>query len=367
MTEGPFQAVVAGGGPAGAAAALALARGGRRVLLVDDQPAADFRVGEALPPAGRPLLRDLGVLDRFLADGHLPCHGNLSAWGSGELGVTDFIRDRNGHGWHLDRARFDASLRSAAAHAGAEVRSGVRLASAAREGEGWRVALAPAEGGGEEVRCGWIVDATGRRCAVARRHGAARLHDDALVAFHARFRPSDDGDRDARTMIEAEPDGWWYTALVPSGERVVAFLTDADLADRAALLTPEGFVGRLVETDHVAARLHAHGYAIASRPRGTDAGGARLDRAVGEGWIAAGDAAVSFDPLSSQGMLNALYTGMRAGEALSAHLAGDGAALPAYAARIEEIHGAYRRNRTAYYGYETRWPGRPFWSRRAAG
>lgn len=367
MTEGRFQAVVAGGGPAGAAAALALARGGRRVLLVDEQTAADFRVGEALPPSGRPLLRDLGVLERFLADGHLACHGNLSAWGSDALGVTDFIRDRNGHGWHLDRARFDASLRAAAADAGVEVRCGARLASAERQADGWRLALASvADGASHAVRCGWIVDATGRRCAIARRHGAARQHHDALVAFHARFRPADAGDRDARTMIEAGPDGWWYTALVPSGERVVAFLTDADLADRAALLTPEGFVSGLVQTEHVAAQLLAHAYAIASRPRGTDAGSARLDRVVGEGWVAAGDAAISFDPLSSQGMLNAMYTGLRAGEALSAHLGGDGDALPAYAARLEEIHRAYQRNRTAYYGYETRWAGRPFWSRRIA-
>lgn len=357
--------MIAGGGPAGAAAALALARGGRRVLLVDEQAAAEFRVGEALPPSGRPLLRDLGALDRFLADGHLACHGNLSAWGSAELGMTDFIRDLNGHGWHLDRARFDASLRAAAADAGVEVRSGVRLASAEREADGWRVSLAGGDGGAvEAVRCGWLVDATGRRCAVARRHGAARLHDDGLVAFYARFRPSGDGDRDARTMIEAEPDGWWYTALVPSGERVVAFLTDADLVDRAALLTAEGFVERLVETDHVAARLAAHGHTIASRVRGTDAGSARLDRFTGEGWMAAGDAAISYDPLSSQGIMTALYTGMRAGQALDAHLGGDGDALAGYAARLEEVHRAYRQNRTTYYAYETRWPGRPFWSRR---
>ena len=67
------------------------------------------------------------------------------------------------------------------------------------------------------------------------------------------------------------------------------------------------------------------------RPRGADAGSARLDRFVGDGWVAAGDAALSFDPLSSQGMLTALYTGMKAGQALSAHLAGDGGALEAYA------------------------------------
>jgi len=361
-----FEAVVAGGGPAGAAAALALARGGRRVLLLDESRAGDFRVGEALPPAGRPLLRELGVLERFLDDGHLPCHGNLSGWGAPGLAGTDFLLDPNGHGWHLDRTRFDASLREAARVAGAVVRSGARVsATEADPGGGWRVSLSSAEGD-EEVACGWLLDATGRRCSLARRGGAARLPEDALIAFYARYRPGRDGDRDSRTLIESVPDGWWYTALVPSGERVVAFLTDADLADRPALLSPEGFARRLEETEHVRAVLESFGYALHDRPRGTDAGSARLDRFSGPGWLAAGDAAVSFDPLSSQGIRTALYTGTRAGEALHAHLGGDADALEGYTRVLEQVYGAYLRHRAEFYRYERRWSDRPFWARRHA-
>jgi flavin-dependent dehydrogenase len=352
------------------------------VLLLDDSPPGAARVGESLPPAGRSLLRDLGVLEPFLADGHLASHGNVSVWGTAGTHATDFIFNLQGHGWQLDRARFDALLRGAAADAGVEVRpraaadAGVEvrprttLAAARREvspGDGgWTLPVSAAGGPEEEVRCRWVVDATGRRAAVARRHGAVRLYGDALVAFHARFRPAPgaEADRDARTRVEAAPDGWWYTALVPSGERVVAYLTDGDLADRAALLSAEGFTAAVEETEAIRAALAAHGFMIAGRPRGTDAGSACLDRFVGDGWIAAGDAALSFDPLSSQGILNALYTGMRAGEALAAHLAGDGGALGAYAARLDSIVEAYRRNWATYYALETRWPERPFWARR---
>lgn len=366
MTEARWEAVVAGGGPAGSAAALALARGGRRVLLLDAARPAEFRIGEGLPPAGRALLRDLGVLDGFLADGHLPSHGNLSAWGSPALHATDFIFDPAGHGWHLDRARFDASLREAARAAGAEVREGARLASASRIDGGWSVEIRDEAGKSVEIQTPWIVDATGRSAAVARRHGAERHHADRLVAFFARFRPARRGDRDGRTLIEAVPGGWWYAALLPSGERVAAFLTDDDLAGRD-LLTSEGFSARLVETEHVRAVLEAHGYAMHGRPRGADASSARLGRFAGEGWLAAGDAAISFDPLSSQGILTALYTGMKAGQALHAHLADEAGALDVYTARLESIHQAYARNRTTYYGYEGRWPESEFWRRRQAG
>jgi 2-polyprenyl-6-methoxyphenol hydroxylase-like FAD-dependent oxidoreductase len=191
------------------------------------------------------------------------------------------------------------------------------------------------------------------------------VHADGLVAFYARFRAGREGDRDARTLVESAPGGWWYTALVPGGERVVAWLTDADLADRATLLSEAGFCSVLGESRHVLDALHAYGYTIASRPRGADAGSARLDRFTGDGWIAAGDAALAFDPLSSQGILTALYTGMRAGQALHAHLGGDALALPAYEVRLEEIHRAYEENRSVFYGYEARWAHLPFWRRRA--
>lgn len=356
--------VVVGGGPAGAAAALTLARGGCRALLLEEGRLGDFKVGEGLPPGVRPLLRELGVLERLLEAGHLPSYGNVSAWGSPVLQSLDFIFDPNGHGWHLDRARFDESLREAATGAGAEVRVGVRLTGAERQGQGWRLGLSSGEAV-EEVECEWLMDATGRRSAIARRHGAARLHADNLVAFFARFRPAAPGtDRDSRTLIESTPEGWWYTARVPSGERVVAWLTDADLADRETLLSPEGFVSRLQGTEHLRTVLTAHGYTLQERPRGADAGSARLDRFVGEGWLAVGDAALSFDPLSSQGILNGLYTGMRAGQALAAHLSGEGHALEGYAALLEHIHQAYQQNRTSYYGDERRWVDRPFWARR---
>lgn len=265
----------------------------------------------------------------------------------------------NGRGWHLDRARFDAFLRAAAEEAGA-VREEGRATGAEREGGGWRLTLAS----GETLAARAWIDAGGRPAALARRQGAVRRRDDDLIAFHARFRPGRPGDLDSRTLVEAGPDGWWYTARIPSGERAVAFFTDRDLADRKALLSARGFAAAVGRTRHVAAALAAFASTLDGRPRGAGAGSTRLEPAVGPGWAAAGDAALAFDPLSSQGLFNALYTGWRAGLALAAYLAGDERALPAYAARLEEIGRAYRRNRAAYYGDERRFADRPFWRRR---
>jgi flavin-dependent dehydrogenase len=360
-----FPVVIAGGGPAGSAAALTLARAGRRVLLVDESAGGTDRIGEALPPSARPLLRDLGVLGRVQADGHLPCYGNVSAWGSDTPECDDFLLHPYGHGWHLDRARFDAAMRRTAEEAGAEVLSGARLTVAGRDEAGvWRAGLMRSGARGA-VRCRLLIDATGRRGAVARRVGATRHRQCALIAIHARFRPpTGEVDRDSRTLVEAAPDGWWYAALVPSGERVVAYFTDADLADRAALLKPEGFLAGLDGSRLIREALTTHGSTLADRPRITDAAGARLDRFAGPGWLAVGDSALSFDPLSSQGLLTALYTGLRAGQAADRLLDGDDGPVAEYARRLDAIHDAYRRHRAAYYAAERRWADRVFWLRR---
>lgn len=368
MTIEDYEVVVVGGGPAGAASAIMLARARRRVLLVEasDDDAA-FKIGEALPPAARPLLQDLGLWETFLAQDHLPSYGNLSAWGSPGLSSTDFIFDPNGNGWHLDRARFDALLRKQASAAGARVNVGTKLNLKSSEfsGDSWLLSLTTNKLEAK-VRCPWLIDATGRASSVARARGEHRHADDALIALFGLFSPAGDSpsvDQDSRTLVEAAPDGWWYTALLPGNHRVVAYLTDADLADQS-LRTKRGYESILSRTAHISACLNSHQYQLRSVVKAASANSARLGGCTGKGWIAVGDAALSFDPVSSQGILTALFTGMKAGQAVAEKLSGNSDPLSDYEIRLAKIYDAYLQNRSAYYGVERRWVTRPFWQRR---
>jgi len=91
----------------------------------------------------------------------------------------------------------------------------------------------------------------------------------------------------------------------------------------------------------------------------------RLDPIAGDGWIAVGDAASAFDPLSSMGIMKALRSAVDAAAAILRHLAGERDAFAGYAQTIAADYTRYLDTRTRYYAMEQRWPDAPFWQRRA--
>jgi flavin-dependent dehydrogenase len=352
--------LVVGAGPAGAVCALNLAPMWR-VLMVDRRQAAEIRIGESLAPAARRLLADMGLWDAFLAQGHRPNFAGRSVWGGPEPVERDNLRDLDGPGWHLDRTRFDGWLRAVAVQRGAAVLIPARPGAIVREGEMWRLDL-EVDGRAVPVRARVVVDAGGRGSTVAHGFGGRRIVGDRLVCgwLHGQDRP----DRQAGlTHIEAEPDGWWYTAPLPGGRRVVAFHTDSDLP--AAGVAADGPAALLQRVPRFLSDVLVDGGFVADGAGGFCAAhSAELGPAAGDGWLAVGDSALSFDPLSAQGLFNALYTGLAGAEAADRALSGETGALGGYAASLSPVREAYRTHLAAWYGLERRWAGRPFWDRR---
>lgn len=345
--------VVVGAGPAGAAVAKHLADAGRKVLLVDGGPAPELKIGESLPGAARALLRDLGLLHAVMEGGHLPYYGNVSAWGSDTPVALDSIRDPSGPGWHLNRAVFDTAVRAAAVAAGA-VRVAARLGSLVEAGSGaaagWHVTLDD----GTRIAARFVIDASGRPAACARHLGIGRQADTPLLALYA-WGP--DASTDRRTLIEAVPEGWWYTAPQPEGRRVAALHVRPDAA--AGAKSPTQWIAALEQTRHV--RLCCDLAGDWTPPRGTLAGGACLDQAAGERWLAVGDAALAYDPLAAQGLFNALYTALRGGQAVNAALNGDDGLIQTYAERLKQVRATYCERLLHHYRSEQRWADQPFW------
>ncbi len=357
-----FDITIIGAGPAGAALALTLAPR-HRVMMVDRVAEPGRRIGESLIPAARRLLRDMRILDAHEACGHPAYLGNHSHWGEGRAQTTDFLRDPDGSGWHLNRAAFERFLRSAAAHRGAGIMAPARMVELDRSSVGWDLSIRSKD---EEIRfhSRLLVDATGRAATVAKRLGAGRENIDRL-ASHWLAGHVDHPDRGhpGFSIVESAADGWWYSAPLASGERVLAFHTDADIV-ASIPRDAAGFLDRARRLRNIGRILGEAGFSPTRRVSTTAANSARLSRVAGDGWLAIGDAALSFDPIASRGLFNALYTAWSGAMACHDALTGRQPDFQAYAEDLETVWAVYLRHLSVVYGAETRWPGEPFWGRR---
>jgi flavin-dependent dehydrogenase len=360
--------VVVGGGTAGATTALALQRLGVQTTIVRRAAPPCWKVGEGLPPAANPFLRRLGVWDRFRADRHLPSFGNASSWGSADLVDYSFVFDPHGAGWHLDRPRFDAMLLQAAREHGAQVITGTAAVDgrSVAAGDFW-IRVTPEDGEAIVLRPPFVVDASGRVATIARL-GNRREHNDRLVAVVGVFATQDPaGDPDSRTIVEAVEDGWWYSAAIPDGRLVVAFMSDGDLVGALGAYRLDGWSGLLGKTVHTCDRVVRLGCQPLTLPLVVLANSSRLLEVAGPTWVAVGDAAIAHDPLSSQGIASALLLGLSAADAIAGQLSGRADATEAYRMLVARLHDEYIRGLAYYYGREARWPRSPFWARRSGG
>ena len=120
----------------------------------------------------------------------------------------------------------------------------------------------------------------------------------------------------------------------------------------------------LAETKHVAPLLQQHGYQLEIEPQMRAANSSRLRTVVGERWLAIGDAAAAYDPLSSQGILMGLGGAIESSQAILRFLKGEPAAFVDYATFIDKVFQSYLLNLIHYYDMEQRFLDSPFWSRR---
>ena len=356
-----FEVAVLGAGPAGSAVAISLAKANHQVVLLDHASTPDFRWGESLPPAANPLLSELGVSQEVMAADHLRSCGTQSAWGESALREAPFIRHPRGPGWHLDRTAFDAKLRSIAVQNGARLLTYAGQLSIRRELQGyWKLVV----NGPEEwsINARWIVDCSGRQSWLASRLGVKRIHLDRQVAIGGIFEGhGPPADWDSATVVEAAAGGWWYTLRMPNDIRIVVHVTHPGGNTMQVARTESGFLRLLSNTSHVRRRLEGCGYRLDHGPTVAVANTSRLQVLCGDGWTAAGDAAMAFDPLSSQGVFNALYSGTRAAYAVSASLSGDSLALGRYVHRLDAVFAEYMINRRLVYSLERRWGYDHFW------
>lgn len=354
-----FDIAIVGRGPAAAAALIALRDAGLRVGVIAPPQTSGDRIGETLSPAAKPVLRELGIFHRFLEEGHRQANTTFSSWGTDQLVERHAILNVDGGGWYLDRNRFETFLWNCAdGVATSEIDSA--LADSQSTEFGWLLKSRD----GRELSARFVIDCSGRSAVFAGRL-AKRRREDALVAACSFLEQVDTGiEPTAATVIEARPEGWWYSALIPDGRLVVCAFTDRDLLNAEISDDADAWRRHVEATNWTARRIESAGFEVSGLPRFTTAATACLDAVVGANWATAGDAGAAFDPLSSHGLTTALWTGRQSALAAIAALNGDEAPLRKYAADVAAGVQQFLKQRRRIYAQERRFSGELFWQRR---
>lgn len=295
---------VLGAGPAGATVANRLARMGYEVQLFETSAFPRRHVGESLHAQVLSLFDQLGVREEMHYAGFLRPRGALVLWAGERRLRTDVA-----NGFQVDRGRFDQILLKAAKIAGAKIAQPARVTHFTHPGAGsW--CLTVMEGGASRFfNCRFVVDASGRNGCLPGRRLRIQPPTIALYAYwHDADISSDLGGDE--TLIEACNDQWYWAAPLPDGSVNATVFVDPTRCKMTGGFNVTDFYLRLLhDSTLLSGCLDGQ---MATPVRACAATASHIENPIGQDWMKIGEAAFTLDPLSSQGVQNAIMGGLQA-------------------------------------------------------
>jgi len=364
---------IVGAGPAGCATALAcqavLHHAQKEAVSVHLFDAASSKVekvaiGETLPPAALAILQQLQLSHILQNEHHLACHGSCSLWGSDSPQYNDFLQEPLGAGYHLDRAYFNQQLQQAVKIAGLSLHHSYRLSKVQSSHQTQRLYFKTPQGD-NVFNANFVVDASGISAAFARRLGVARNVFDQVISLSALIKCTAKTKLTSFTLIEAVEDGWWYTARLPNDYFILSLCTDTTVMQSKQLNTKVQWLKAFQKTRFIKEHIDINAVKKLTSIHRSVAPSAILSKVIGQHWLAVGDAASSYDSISSAGITKALQQGLQAGHALAQYfLENTSEDLVAYEGSVFSAFNQYIQLRDSLYRSETAYQDAEFWRHR---
>ncbi|SEA84716.1 flavin-dependent monooxygenase QhpG [Marinobacterium iners] len=342
------QVLVLGGGPAGGAVAIGLVRLGYSVTLVSEPRPFDAvegisdRVVQGLQGAGFNL-----ALEQMAE----PSPRRVTWNGITSAANTERL---------IPRQAFDLALLDDLKAQGTHVIQG-RVTGIQPDATGHVAEVSLVSGEQLQLQGDFLVEARGRAAPAA---GVPRVKGSQTVSLLQYWQGPADTPCSA---VQSFADGWAWMALRADGRRYLQLTLDVASAD----LPPKRELG-----DWCQARLskleQAQPFMAGAEPAGEvyarTSTPVLCEHSVGNNWIRVGDAAMAVDPLSGNGIFQALSSALQAPAVINTlinHPERAGLAKQFHEARIEGLFYRFARIGRDFYAQESQWPTNPFWQGRS--
>jgi flavin-dependent dehydrogenase len=357
--------VILGAGPAGVCAALSLLTySSLNVLVLEHSDFSQVRVGEHVSDSIFTLLDHLKLQKSdFPPHCFLPCYGDTTYWGSDMPRVRHAIFSSENASVQLDRESFDFTLMEQMVARGGQLFPRTHCTVTRTESEWLLHCTHPAQPP-FRVNPRYLLDASGRNSSVCRQLGGQVHKLDQLMGAGFFFSCPEHNQGPQEQWIESTEYGWWYAAQLPDQQYVATFFSDQDIISKLRLNQRQHWLAHLQQSQHLK-RLITDYTALSAHPWLRNAGSQYSDSSSLPNYLAIGDAACAFDPISSMGLGFALSSACHAAQLVTAELQyGVTPAKDLYQQDLQAHFTSYQQLRRYFYQTERRWSNAPFWQRR---
>lgn len=347
--------LIVGGGPSGTSAALGLLlHSPFKVTLIDHSAFDTSRVGEHVDASLFDLLSYLKIdKDQFEEESFIEGYSNLAAWGNETISSRDSIHRAEGKSYQLDREKFDLMMVAQVARRGGQIFPRTKCIRLEQSANGhWKLWLRHQVKGDFQIHAKFLIDASGRQSHLCRSLNLPSVKHDKLVGVGAFLQFKDRRILPQEVFLETVEQGWWYCATLPDQRMTVTLFTDADLVKEQQLQKPENWSKLLSSTKYMGKR--AENAFSNELPWVRNAFSQLTDSSSCTNFLAVGDAAAAFDPISSMGIGFAVSSACNAARAVNYFLEGDSASVESYRYSLKEIFASYKSLCKRYYSMEQR-------------
>jgi flavin-dependent dehydrogenase len=329
MPDKSYDAIIIGGGPAGASTAALLAEKGRRVLVLEKEKFPRYHVGESLMPFCWYPLERLGVLEEMERIAFVKKYSVQFVTQDARQSAPFYFFQHKDHPssttWQVERSEFDVMLLDNARKKGAEVREQTPVQRVLKDDTGRVIGVEAVSAAGQpfQVFAPITIDCSGREQVAVARDGwrvkDAQLQKMAIWTYY-RNAKRDPGIDEGNTTVAYLPErGWfWYIPLrddtVSVGVVAEKDYLFGESKDTKAIFAREIEKNQWIK-DHLEAGQQFGPYFVTSEFS------YRSKFCAADGLLLAGDAFAFLDPVFSSGVFLALQSGVLAADAVDAALA----------------------------------------------